>query len=384
MEVIFQKTLSKFITKTKVVRLDGSKPTKSNILIRTFCRLIPFEIFSFLFPKKGCFHDRLSNTMVVFGANTPVWIRMKEILLQQVKKIDNLLFSTEKRFKKFSLYVTIAFGILSIIYVSPEIDNRIKTENVESDASKFFIGYKFLESQNESTRIRGANNLYNLANKSLDYQEDVCDVLCEQFRKITSNPAYQKMYKEKPSVEIQNIIDLLFKSYWINNILDQYDKNLTGTYLSGANFYRRKVKNVDFSNAELREVDFADAELNNVNFTNAEFQNVNFKSRGGYQYSDMHSNNYQNTRLSDIYFLEARLYNVDFSDAILNAVDFESAKLINVNLRNYMSNSSPSDYKRFSDVNFSGTILEGYGYNKITENRFTLELTRENIQETKE
>ncbi len=64
MEIKFQKTLGKFVTKTKVVKLNGEKPTNEDIITRTFCRLIPFDRISFLFVKNGI-HDFLSKTKVV-------------------------------------------------------------------------------------------------------------------------------------------------------------------------------------------------------------------------------------------------------------------------------------------------------------------------------
>lgn len=64
MEIKFQKTIGKFITKTKVVKIDGKKPTDEDIIVRTFCRLIPLDRISFLFQKNG-FHDLLSKTKVV-------------------------------------------------------------------------------------------------------------------------------------------------------------------------------------------------------------------------------------------------------------------------------------------------------------------------------
>ena len=64
LELLFQKTLGKFITKTKVVKLDGEKPTQGDIIIRTVCRFIPFDQFSFLLLKDG-FHDVLSKTKVI-------------------------------------------------------------------------------------------------------------------------------------------------------------------------------------------------------------------------------------------------------------------------------------------------------------------------------
>ena len=64
MEIKYQKTVGKFITKTKVVKINGDKPENRDILIRTFCRLIPFDRLSFIFSKKG-FHDSLSDTIVI-------------------------------------------------------------------------------------------------------------------------------------------------------------------------------------------------------------------------------------------------------------------------------------------------------------------------------
>ncbi|WKB79899.1 RDD family protein [Cellulophaga lytica] len=64
MEIKFQKTIGKFVTKTKVVKMNGEKPTDRDIITRTFCRLIPFDRLSFLFVKNGI-HDFLSKTKVI-------------------------------------------------------------------------------------------------------------------------------------------------------------------------------------------------------------------------------------------------------------------------------------------------------------------------------
>lgn len=64
METKFQKTLGKYVTKTKVVNMNGDKPTNGDIITRTFCRLIPFDRISFLFVRNGI-HDFLSKTKVI-------------------------------------------------------------------------------------------------------------------------------------------------------------------------------------------------------------------------------------------------------------------------------------------------------------------------------
>ena len=66
MEAMFQRTLGKFLTGTKVVAQDGGRPSFGQILGRSCARFIPFEAFSFLGGKHPVgWHDSLSGTRVV-------------------------------------------------------------------------------------------------------------------------------------------------------------------------------------------------------------------------------------------------------------------------------------------------------------------------------
>lgn len=58
------RTIGKFITRTKVVLKDGTKPNIDVTLIRSLCRAIPFNAFSFLGDGPG-WHDSLSDTRVI-------------------------------------------------------------------------------------------------------------------------------------------------------------------------------------------------------------------------------------------------------------------------------------------------------------------------------
>lgn len=64
-ETLTGRSLGKYITKTKVVLYDGSKPTFNEILVRSLCRLIPLEGLSFLGEDGKGWHDSLSKTYVV-------------------------------------------------------------------------------------------------------------------------------------------------------------------------------------------------------------------------------------------------------------------------------------------------------------------------------
>ncbi|QBZ96911.1 RDD family protein [Flavobacterium sangjuense] len=64
-EIFTARTIGKFITQTIVVDENGEKPNHERILVRSLCRLIPFEMLSFLgMPARG-WHDSISKTYVV-------------------------------------------------------------------------------------------------------------------------------------------------------------------------------------------------------------------------------------------------------------------------------------------------------------------------------
>ncbi len=65
MESTTGKTVGKMITKTKVVKEDGSEPDLQTAFIRSISRLIPFDAFSFLGKDRVGWHDSFAKSRVV-------------------------------------------------------------------------------------------------------------------------------------------------------------------------------------------------------------------------------------------------------------------------------------------------------------------------------
>ncbi|WP_108807662.1 RDD family protein [Aquimarina spinulae] len=63
-EITTGRTIGKLITGTKVVDEYGNNPDMQTILVRSLCRHIPFNAFSFLGDGSG-WHDTLSKTKVI-------------------------------------------------------------------------------------------------------------------------------------------------------------------------------------------------------------------------------------------------------------------------------------------------------------------------------
>ncbi len=102
-ESIWQKTPGKFITKTKVIKKDGTKPNFLSILGRTFSRFIPFDNLSFLFSSNPIgWHDSISKTMIVPSSYTS----------EDVKKID---FDKKAPSSNIIVIIVIIFVFIAII-----------------------------------------------------------------------------------------------------------------------------------------------------------------------------------------------------------------------------------------------------------------------------
>ena len=82
-ETAFQRTPAKFLTGTKVVMIDGSKPTAGTITKRTLSRFVPFEVLS---GSNGTWwHDRWTLTRVVKISS------IGEIHTQKKQELDSKL-----------------------------------------------------------------------------------------------------------------------------------------------------------------------------------------------------------------------------------------------------------------------------------------------------
>lgn len=83
-ETFSSRSLAKYITGTIVVLEDGSKPGLGTITKRSFCRLIPFDVLTFLGRARG-WHDSISNTYVVSKKG----LETKMKLFNELEEIGN-------------------------------------------------------------------------------------------------------------------------------------------------------------------------------------------------------------------------------------------------------------------------------------------------------
>lgn len=100
MENVWQRTVGKFVTGTKVVTYTGEKAALWQIIGRSVARMIPFEALSFFVGGSVGWHDTLSETLVVSKDYSP----------EQVRAID--LTRIHNR-KSWILIVILIIGVIA-------------------------------------------------------------------------------------------------------------------------------------------------------------------------------------------------------------------------------------------------------------------------------
>ena len=66
-ELLFQRTVGKLVTSTQLVTQNDTRPTRSQLIVRTLCRFLPLEPLSLLFSRRSlAWHDKLSSTKVIY------------------------------------------------------------------------------------------------------------------------------------------------------------------------------------------------------------------------------------------------------------------------------------------------------------------------------
>ena len=237
-----------------------------------------------------------------------------------------------------------------------QFDKQMQMQEKQLRETRFSSGVGLLGNANESARIGGAYQLYFLANEFPDeYVEPVCEILCAHIRTITGEKDYQVIYNEKPSNEIQTIVNLFFQKGKSDSLLfNECRKDFRHSFLFKIDFSGLHLNNVDFGGATISEVRFNNAELKDVNFMNATVDNATT-----FWDATLKVVNFDWASISDVSFSggKTELYDVSFSSAkIFQRISFDGTKTLD-------------------RVNFYRTPLEKKTYEEITCTGCAMKLT---------
>lgn len=179
--------------------------------------------------------------------------------------------------KDFFTFWIALFGIIGVAYNIWLNIQRNSNQEKQIRDNRFAESIKLLGNEKESARIGGIYNLYFWAKEFEEYRESVFMIFCSHIRSITIASDYQRQYSDKPSNEIQTIIDVVFRNKKDLNLFDGFKADLHQSWLKGANFKNANLRGAIFSEAHLEDAKFISADLTNgVKLRDANLNNAWF------------------------------------------------------------------------------------------------------------
>ena len=196
-----------------------------------------------------------------------------------------------------------------------EATKEAKEANIEK---AFATAIAQLASESNSVRLGCIYSLYDIAKKDKGRRKSISTILCMHLREKTKESQYQQDYKNKPSSEIQYLLDILTKLDKEGNFIwGDIRKDFSGAYLIGANLDSSLLKEADLNNAQLQGARLEKAQLQGAYLWEAQLQGTRL----------------ENAQLQGANLRRTQLQRADLRRTQLQKAVLENAQLQGANLR---------------------------------------------------
>ena len=263
-----------------------------------------------------------------------------------IKKANGILSIKTQTIRMLGLTLFGLSGMLGLIvaYSRTQALFQANRDKVFTDAINH-LG----KDNSASVRLGGIYGLYNLIGLEPERLPNITNILCAHLRETTQHPEYRKQYKNKPSNEIQSLLDVLGK---INTKLQNSDLaspplDLSDSYLCGADLKEINLSGARLDRARLECADLSGANLNKASLEKAKLREAKLRQ------SDLQSVDFSGASLQGANLSGASLQGANLGDANLKGASLESANLQGVNL-----GKASLQGANLEDANLKGASLE--------------------------
>ena len=205
---------------------------------------------------------------------------------------------------------------------------------------RFKNAIEHLGHQSASIRLGGIYALHHIAQEVDEYRERVFEILCAHIRETTTHEAYEprtiksdrgKPEQEKPTIEIQSILNLLFIKIPGREIYEQFEVNLENANLAGASLVVANLKKANLENIKLDHANLQWANLQRAYLQGTNLQGTNLQ-RAYLQEADLRDAYLLGAYLLGTYLQRANLQRANLQRTHLLGADLQWANLQKANL----------------------------------------------------
>ncbi len=239
------------------------------------------------------------------------------------------------------------FGVIGLLQRAAALDTLNKLTEKGHIQERFKTATEHLGSERASVRIAAFNEFCHLVEIKPNWRKNIFDILCGHLRQTTTDKNYQtkeeypdtaESKKIKPSVEMHDLLDILFKPGNKDDLIfGDLKANLRVANLQGAS---------------LQEVDLIEADMYNANLQEAYLEKINLQKaylyRANLQEANLQEANLQEARMWQVNLQKANLQMANLQMVDLRLADLRMADLRQANLCGAKINKNtkmPDDWK---------------------------------------
>ena len=196
----------------------------------------------------------------------------------------------------------------------------------------------------------GIYNLYEMAINKLPKAKNISEILCAHARNITQEEDYRKKYSNKPSNEIQSLLNILSKKK--ENPFKKIRLDLSSTYLRRSDLEYAQLQGANLDKAQLQEANLMFAQLQGADLIEAQLQEANLWS------VKLQGANLRDAQLQGVKLRDAQLQGTYLIGAQLQGADLSQAQLQEAHLWSVMQGANLM-FAQLQGANLRGAQLQG-------------------------
>ena len=201
---------------------------------------------------------------------------------------------------------------------------------------RFRDAIEHLGHQSPAVRLGGRYELYNLAKETPELRQTVLNILCTFVRQTTTEDDYRDRHKSRPSLEIQDLLTLVFVRH--PDVFQGCRIDLEESWLNGADLGEARLWNANLRGVSLSKGRLARAELQRAMLVGADLRGAHLS------HASLQESNLFQARMEACYLLHAQLQNANIAagrltgaylgGAVLLGTDLSNASMYGTNLTN--------------------------------------------------
>ena len=231
------------------------------------------------------------------------------------------------------------FGVMGLLQRAAALDKQNEMTEKGHIHERFKAAIEHLGRMRVSVRISSFYEFYRLAEIESDLKEPIFDILCAHLRKSTEDLNYKNKDEHK-KIEMQILLDILFKEYKDKLIFDGLVANLEGADLSGVNLQNAKLQKANLQGACLQKAFLHKADLQHAKLQGAKLQGAVLMA------AELQMAGLWDTKLQGANLIEANLQGADLQGVFMQEPDMEGADLTGVRINKQTKITVPDGWEK--------------------------------------